>query len=357
MARITLNVIRRQVYIAFFTLVFLVLLPLCLIVFSPIYLFRFFLCILARTFRPDLGEIIDSRSSVLAIDDPSKSPKWNLCVWIVFEGALNFENFREFFRQNILNKKDFNGKLVYPEYQQYYTSWLGFLFWKWDEKFRLENHMRYCFEDRPDYLTKETTEEEVRKLVKELTWSPFAQQRSPWEMHFIPNYKSATNYESDAETKSVLIYRVHHGLCDGFKILHLIMTECNAVSMDLIAKPDYVKRSLVSRIWLAIVFWFKAPYEFFKILVSATDHNQWHCLPERRLVKPMNMSFTERIPLTKIKNLSKSYNVSFSAVLLASITGGIRRMMMDSGVRVPKNISTAFPVPMPGHPLKLRNHL
>lgn len=38
-------------------------------------------------------------------------------------------------------------------------------------------------------------------------------------------------------------------------------------------------------------------------------------------------------------------------------TTGIRNSMIERGAKVPRKMTTAVAVPMPGHPDKLRNHL
>ena len=334
----------------------MVLFPPCMIAFLPVYLLRYVLSIAAKLFRPDLGKLIHTRSSVLAIDKAYRDPRWNLCVWLVIEGNLNFEKFRDNFLRNIVDHKNERGKFTDPEYQQYYTTWFGFLFWKWDRKFNIKNHMRYYFEQQDDYLKKTTTEDELRQIIKKLTWAPFAPKRSPWEFLYIPNYKASTD-DSPVEPKCALIFRLHHGLCDGYKILYLLMKEANGISMDYVAQPDYTKRSFLVRTLIRLSFFLLGPYEFMSTLVASKDHNDWHKIPDRKLVRPLNLSFTKRIPLTEIKAIKNMYKVSFTAVLMASITSGIRRMMIEAGVRVPKNMSTAVAVPMPGHPTRLRNHL
>ncbi len=106
----------------------------------------------------------------------------------------------------------------------------------------------------------------------------------------------------------------------------------------------------------ALLFGIVGPYHSMKMLLRSIDTNEWH-LPGDKLSKPRNVGFTKRIPLEYVKEIKNMHNVSFSAVIYASLTGALRNMMLTMGKNVPQYMSTAVAVPMPGHPLKLRNHL
>lgn len=196
---------------------FLTLFPICFtLFFLPIYLIRFLVAMAGKLFRPDLGKMINTRSAVIATDRVNQSPKWNLCVWITLEGNLNFDQFRQTFLQDIVLEKDSTGKLVNPEFQQFYTTWLGFLFWKWEKAFDIQDHMRYYFDanNSVDYLEKVTTEKELRQVIKGPTAEPFQSGKSPWEFLFIPNFLDHNgDQEPDTEpsaNKSVLIFKQCH---------------------------------------------------------------------------------------------------------------------------------------------------
>ncbi|CAL8097250.1 unnamed protein product [Orchesella dallaii] len=303
-----------------------------------------------KFFRPDLGKLVQTRSAVIAAtDNPYKDPNWILCVWLVLDGKLDFEQFRVNFYNNIVLKKIRNGQLHSPEYQQYFSKWLGFMFWKWEEKFDIKDHMRYIF---PDDIDATINEEDLRQLIKQLAWKPFQDKKSPWEFLFVPNYKENGK---DYPDKSVLFLRVHHGFCDGFAILNLLLKEVNNISMANVAKPARIQKNFLIKSLETVLFWLMCPYMFMKMLVRTVDTNEWH-LPSQKLIRPLNTGFTDRIPLSYIKEIKNIHNVSFSAVIYASLTGALRNMMLEMGKKVPSYMSTAVAVPMPGHPEKLRNH-
>ncbi|CAG7824163.1 unnamed protein product, partial [Allacma fusca] len=207
--------------------------------------------------------------------------------------------------------------------------------------------MRYYFQSETDFEEKQTTEEELRQILKKLAWKNFPPKRSPWEFLYIPNYVSSSD-ESQVYPKSVLIFRLHHGFCDGFKILHLLMKEVNGISMNYVQRPKFAERNTFKKFLLSVCFLIQAPYQFFTMLVQSKDFNDWRKLGDDQLTTPFNAAFTKRIPLSFIKEICKGHQVSFTAVLLSGITTGVREMMIESGIRVPRNIATLVAVPIPG---------
>ncbi|CAG7729993.1 unnamed protein product [Allacma fusca] len=349
MAKITLQSISNQALSIAFTILFLILYPTFIILFAPVYLCRLGVSMLKLICRPDLDKMIVTRSSILAIDNPYKSPKWNLCVWLTVDGDVNIDQFRDSFYKDIILRESQQGKLADPEFQQYYYKWLGFLFWKWEDNFDVKYHVRPYFEPE---TTKVTTLEEITEIIKKLTWSPFKEKTSPWEFLFVPKCE----YDS-REPKLVALFRFHHGLSDGFSILRLLLNKVCGVSMGTIAQPENFSKSRKRRIGDLLTFPFLAPYQFCKMLVHALDRNDWHKIKDRDLARPFNFAFSERIPTEFVKAVKSMHDVSFTAVVISAIAGGIRKAMIQEGLKVPKNISAGVPVPMPGHPTKMRNHL
>jgi len=332
--------------VVIFTILFMVLFPVTVVLFSPIYIFRFILSYVIKFLRPDLHSLVATRSTVLATDSPYDKPNWNLCVWLVLDGKLNIDVLRENFYSNIVLKKWPNGNLVNPQYQQYITRWMGFLFWKWEKKFDMFHHIRpYFTEQNQDSRVNSM---QLKQIIKELTWAPFEAKKSPWEFLFIPHYiSSERNFcPKKSKAESVLILRVHHGICDGFTILRLLMEEVNNISLVNVAKPSRPKLSMVQQAVNAFFFWIRGPYMFMKMMAEINDNNAWH-LPKEQLTRPKNTDFTPRISLEYIKGIKRANEVSFSAVLIAAITGAIRRMMIRKNVRIPPEITVAFPLPIP----------
>jgi hypothetical protein len=139
----------------------------------------------------------------MAVDDWTRAPRCNLVVTVTFEGVLSMEPFYAEINQKVITKKDENGRLLHPEMQQYFESWCGFLFWKWDTNFRIQNHMK--FHDDKD-LDREVSTQELTSIENYLIYKAFEPKRSPWEVLIIPIYRPDHDPNPMAR-KSVLIFR------------------------------------------------------------------------------------------------------------------------------------------------------
>ncbi|CAG7721203.1 unnamed protein product, partial [Allacma fusca] len=330
------------------TFLYFVLLPTILIFGLPIYFYRGVISQLRKILRPDLDKLVNTRSSVLAREDWTKNPQWNLVIWLTHEGLLDFEKFRKDFYNDYVMQEDDNGNLKFPEYQQHYYKWMGFLFWRWEDVFDMREHVRTY---DGDHQASVVDKSRFLQIVKELTWKPWQARKSPWEFLQVAHYDDGSG---DGVEKSQFIFRIHHGLGDGYYILKLLAEDICGVSTAL-GKPQVIPRNFFQNIFLGFLFWIRAPFQMVQMLVAAHDVNEWH-LPLDKVTRPMNIALTEPIKLDWIKSIKNEYCVSFSAVIYAAVTGGIRNLMIEKGVPVPNEMHTAVAVPVPGHPPKLRNH-
>ena len=344
--------VKRRAMVSSYALLYFVLwIPVVVVIFLPFYIFRTFLAILKCLLRTDLDKLMHTRSSVLARDDHTGKPSWNLVVWLTQEGVMDLDKFCEYFHKDYVLKKKPNGRFQFPEYQQHYEKWWGYLFWRWEENFDIKDHIReYDGVHKADVVD----HDRLVQIVKELTWKPWNPKKSPWEFLQIKNFQDG---KGDGVEKSLLLFRIHHGLGDGYYILKLLMQDVCGISLEnALGRPEYVRRSWYQKLILGFLFWVRTPYQVMEQLTTSWDVNQWH-LPMEQLTRPMNAALTDCIPLDYIKSIKNMHHVSFTATVLAAITGGLRNHMLDRGIPVPTEMHTAVAVPMPGHPPKLRNHL
>jgi len=301
--------IYTQLKVLFFTLLFFILVPTGLIVFSPVYIFRLFVSLIRPIFRPDLHSLIHTRSSVLSCDNYDKVPNWNLVIWLTQEGILDFNKYRKDFYQEYVLQKDEKGNLKYPEYQQHYETWLGFQFWRWEDNFNIKEHIRrYDGKYKNEPIV---TDKILLKIIKDLTYQSWPEGKSPWEFLQIPNYQMDNDVDSCVQ-KSIFIFRIHHGLGDGYYILKLLMEDISGINLtDALGKPNYFRRSLWEKIQLTCLFWARIPYEFMKVIATAADSNAWR-REEEDVVKPMNAALTPQIKLDLVKGIKNQHGCSFT---------------------------------------------
>ena len=201
------NIIFRIIHelrIILLTIVQLLLFPCVLLLgFGPIYLCRVLVSFLSKWLRPDLNKLVVTRSSIMAVDDWNQSPKCNLVLSFGFEGSLDMDSFLKEIDLKVIRRKGENGELVHPEMQQYFESWLGFIFWKWEEDFQISKHMFYYNESSNDQSYSTT---DVTKIENTMIYKPFPPKASPWEVLVIPNYKPDFD-KTPGIRKSILIFR------------------------------------------------------------------------------------------------------------------------------------------------------
>jgi hypothetical protein len=100
---------------------------------------------------------------------------------------------------------------------------------------------------------------------------------------------------------------------------------------------------------------FMAPYQTVKTVMDY-DINDWH-IPENRLSRKVNGAVLEKLDVEYIKEIKNLADVTFTSVLLAAFSGGIRNFMLEQKVKVPKKLHCITPLPMVGHPDKMRNFM
>ena len=126
-------------------------------------------------------------------------------------------------------------------------------------------------------------------------------------------------------------------------------------SFDKVARPKFIQRNRIQKKLHKLVAALQLPYQFFKQGIVAYDTNDWH-LPEHKLTRTIFKAWTQRIPIDWIKGTKENHKVGFTAVLIAGISGALRKVMMDNNVPVPKKMHCILPLPFPGHPPGFCNH-
>ena len=301
--------------------------------------------------------MVTARSSILAIDDVHGKPECNVAIWFVLKGDVTVKEFQTLFAEKVLQLRNTSdGSLAYPEFQQYYTHSLGFLFWKWDENFNISNHIKLCQE----FKDRSPTEDDVRKYNEKLMSRPWETNQSPWRFLIVPNYqRRKLDTAVDHKPRTLILFHLHHGMGDGYSFLKMILGHLNGgESVQKFAKPKLVlpKRGILTHCKNVLCLPVKVLYEFSKQAISF-DINEWHLSPSV-LTRKYRVAKTGEIPVSFIKEIKNMYNVSFTAVLFAAVTGGIRKHFLNERIQLPDSMHVFVPMPYPNHPdNKLRNHL
>lgn len=126
-------------------------------------------------------------------------------------------------------------------------------------------------------------------------------------------------------------------------------------SLAKIQRPAFIQRNSIEKKLFKLGALLQLPYQFLKQGVCAFDSNEWH-LPESKLTRKIYKGWTRRIPTSLIKEIKTECRVGFTAVLISTISGALRKMMIRHNVKVPKKMSGLVPLPWPKHPKRFCNH-
>ncbi|CAL8074902.1 unnamed protein product [Orchesella dallaii] len=353
--------IRDKVLVIIASILFtIIIIPVFLLFMVPCYIYRFIVAQLAKVLNPGLGKLLCTRSALCAVDDLYTFPKCTLLGVAIVGGEVDAEQMREAMMKKVIEAKDKHGHHIYPEFQQYFSQWLGFLFWKWEKDFRMDEHITYY---EPS-LNKQVDDKELVQLRHDLVKKPYVNGKSPWEIVLVKNYvPSYLIPENDDGTggpypgpKSVVIVRLHHGMADGYSMLELFLNSIDNdnVKREDLAKPRFRKRSFLQSLMYWTVVWISVPYYVTQELLTTYDNNALH--PKGVKLTREAYSAGDSVPVATIKKIRSTYNVTFSAVVMSALAGGIRKFMLVNDMKIPDKMHVVTPLPWPGHPSTLRNY-
>jgi len=365
----------KEILILLFGTVCSVFLTIAIILSVPIYIYRFLITLLAKKLHPKtLGKAVTSFGNYFACEflpsSINKPPRSAVVVSFVVDGHISIEGARALFKRRWFNSESNNSdeglSCRYPELQQYVVSWMGFLFWKQDLEFQLENHLKpHTLEGESDA----EVEDNLCYFMEELLNKPFALHRSPWECYIISKYRNSTFAKecvnTDSEGMTLVVFRFHHSIADGLSILYAIIEALLDTPLTTISLPSpSAKRVGVLELMKNVVHWLTVPFRFiydvshfFACVFSRTS--PWHVPDEKKSYRQC-MHRSPPIPIEYIKDIKNNLGVSFAGVLLSSVCAGIAQTLHPEkgpGYSSSKTLLTSAPLPRPGHPNKMRNHM
>jgi len=168
------------------TILILISSPVIALSILPFIIYRTFVKYCAKVFRKDFGKLLDPRSNTFASERITKCPKFNIVGALILEGELDLKKLQTDFTTHVINnapKED--GKEVNRRYQklfQYIVNWGGYSFWKNDDSFDLNNHIKSL----PSEV--QHTEKDLIALHQLYLGRKWAHKRPLWEFVLVPNY-------------------------------------------------------------------------------------------------------------------------------------------------------------------------
>jgi hypothetical protein len=335
-------------------------LPFLLILVVFVKLWRKLVVVLAKMFKPSLGEMLSTLGTLMTFDDLYGRPRCNVLLDICADGELTAEQYQLAFLE--FEERASKDDLVYPELKQGLTSWMGYWFFQNDADFDVKNHIKeYSHPGKERY-----TEEDVIEMKEELMQGSWTKGRPMWEIFVINNYFPTT---ANSTPHTATIARFHHTLGDGVSLLIWLKKFLNMKELKLIVPiPTWPKMTLYEKLVLSLKFPFQfaltvadyllAKYPESRFIVRRNDKQPGG---KSSAAAPCYISQTKGIPMENIKRIKEQFGVSCSSVILAGISGFLHSLMVtrqdDDGGTLEKTVLANLPFPIPRTTERLRNQM
>jgi len=371
-------------------ILYLVLVPPFVVAIAPLYIYRLGVICLAKAFkRGDLVKIVGPRDGVVGLDDVTQKCLCMLNVLCVVDGTPDVPAIREHFMKNVMDVEEESGgalgRKCYRKFKYYYESWMGYAFWKEEDNFRIERHVRLCEETEGILASQNDSEggvigeDALMRVLGDLATKPFPPKMSPWELLIVRNYVPKApvvhtdyvpavkdipewmKYDEESIKKEegkqfVIVCRSHHALCDGYSLMKLIMVNWCGGPEESVPRAPVVRRSMWNKLLIYTGIVLLSPYYHLKQFVFDVDRNKWH-ISRNKLSREWLTIVSEKVPTKAIKEIGALHGVSTSSVLLAGLGGALRRYLEGTGEDIPKVMNSLAPMPWQGHPMNgLVNH-
>lgn len=245
--------------------------------------------------------------------------------------------------------------LAFPRFRQKPINHAGLYLWEDDEHFSLDYHVRRVA--LPEPANKETLEDYIGELMS----TPLDTTKPLWQFNLIENYMG----------DHVVLMRAHHCYADGLSLVAVFgaLTDetpnINPFPLESVRKQEqrrHVRQSFSSRLDNLSDALEKCTRLSYKIseeslhvlkepeqakstlrqgLNGAAEIAKLAALPSDpslSLKAPLGVmkccSWSEEIPLATFKNISRTFGCSINDVLIACVSGGLRKLVEKRGEKV-----------------------
>lgn len=291
---------------------------------------------------------------------------------MTLNGAVDYERLVRTVEARFLSFRRFRQKAVE------HTSGAN---WELDEDFDIYAHVRRSA------LPGRADKAELEEFVSDLASTPLNQSRPLWQFHYIENYEGGP----------VVVTRIHHCYADGIALVQVMLTLTDGDPDEHPSKidPDSWKQARKSEsgifrrltepakegIDFAVHWGFKLLEEGLKV-VSEPERAGKYANEVTEIVQELThaltlsddpktifkgelgirkeVAWTSSIDLDEVKAISKVLGCTVNDVLIAAVTGALRRYMLERGEIITPETEIRATVPVNLRPLEhakdLGNH-
>jgi len=296
-----------------------------------------------------------------------------------FKEKIDYDKAAQTLENRLCAFDRFKQRVVMP------LSGVGVASWEFDPFFDIRSHFHRVA------LPGAGGKEDLQRMIGDLMTIPMDRTKPLWSCHLIENYKKGC----------ALFFRLHHCIADGISLVYVLLSTADkepggtplfenkkskkkkkwsppafipvgqlltSVSgvidktqvvggklidewSKLISKPSHVKNLAKTASSLSV----DTATVLGKLAMMPSDPKTSF---KGKLRVRKCVAWTNLMPLNKVKIVSKAVNATVNDVLIASLTGALRRYLIDQGDRVKKTeLRTAIPVNIrePGTAFELGN--
>jgi len=208
-----------------------------LIPFAPFFLlllvFRLAVTFLAKLVRPDLIPIYTVTDHLLSVAPSNSHQNMNFSSTWLLKEKLDAMAFRNHFENAFLSTQELKER--YINLYCYFVQWCFYIWKKSVAEINLEDRIK-------EISLSVNSLSDIEEFVGEYTDYHDYGENPNWEILVINNTELKINNTTDENYSpgSILVMKFHHGLCDGYSMIHIIDKLCGTKS------PYIVKESTTS---------------------------------------------------------------------------------------------------------------
>lgn len=279
---------------------------------------------------------------------------------LIFDQPLDFDRLRATFEHRLLRFRRFRQRVVTVG---------NTARWEDDPNFTLSAHLRRIALPAPH------DQAALQELVSDMMSTPIDFTKSPWQYHLIENYNGGC----------VLLGRLHHCIADGIALIRVLLAMTDESpdapwpSATDSHEPEHPARSPLATVNATVRSAEKLLADGFDLLgepgklaeVARTGAGSATALSRLVLMSPdphtafkgplgvaKRAAWSQPVPLDAVKAIGRAVGGTVNDVLLAAVTGALRRYLQGRGQNVDGlDIRAAVPVNLrpPDEPLTLGN--
>lgn len=346
----------------------------------PILFYRLILVkLIAPLFHPRIGKAVTVGGQFHAVefleDKIGKPAKYAIILNSVLSGSVSAEEMRQLLQERWIQSTKPDGTPKYPEFQQYLERWMGFMFWKQDNNFDVNNHV-FAHELNNKWGADESEKFQC-ELVEEMLNKPYIAKRSPWEVHVVRNFKYEAPQGKDEnineeEEYTLVTIRFHHTLGDGFALTYAIVEGLFGDNLKLIHNQIPTEKMPIQAkdvFGVDFVKLLTGPIQFlvdFGFVLSLLWRRQRPWRKEES--KPDEESGENKsdaqiyarsqlISLPKLKFIKNTFGVSLSSLFQSCLGAALAKNFEAASPLIEKDeLRLYMGLPVGGHKDKLRNN-